>query len=101
MSALEAQVQFVDTKVDAQTVIGKATEADVAKMKSVVDEAIGKIELRIMEVEARALAAASPRARFGERPSEGYIPQKELMPKKLQRQARGLEGLARGRPRLD
>ena len=81
MAALEAQVQLVEVKADAQAASGKATEVDVAKMKSVVDEAIGKIERRIMEVEARALAAASPRASFGERPSEGYIPQKELMPK--------------------
>ena len=85
MAALEAQVQMVDVKADAQAAAGKAMEAVHAMTRSVVDEVVGRMERRLKAVEetlaAGALGFSSPRARLPERPSEGYIPQKDLMPK--------------------
>ena len=85
VAALEAVVQLVETKTDAHAASSQATDAEIAKVKSVVDQVVGGMERRLKAVEeslaAGALGFLSPRARLPERPSEGYIPQKDLMPK--------------------
>ena len=75
VAALEAELQLVDTRVDAYTTAGKAMEADIARVKSVVDDVVGRMERRLKAAEdalaAGALGFSSPRARLPERPSEG------------------------------
>ena len=61
-AAIEAKLQLVDVKVDSVEIAENALEGRV----------------RMLEDGDRD---SSLRARFPQRPNEGYIPQKQLMPK--------------------
>jgi len=61
-AAIEAEMQMIDVKVDMVEAEGDTLEG------------------RVKELEERD-RDSSLRARFPQRPSEGYIPQKQLMPK--------------------
>ena len=83
--AMEVAVQLVETQTDANAASGQATDAEISRVKLLVDQAVGAVERRLKAVEdalaAGALGYGSPRANVPERPSEGYIPQKDLIPK--------------------
>ena len=85
VAALEAVVQLVETKTDAHAASGRATDAEVARMKSVVVEVVGGMVRRLKAGEetlaagTRGSPASGPDSR--EKTPERYIPQKDRMPK--------------------
>ena len=62
MVAMEAQIQMIDVKADAQSAAGKAmaTDAQVShsRTQAVVEEVIGKMERRLKAVEETLAAGA-------------------------------------------
>ena len=72
--ALEAVVQMVEAKTDAQAAGGRATNAEITKMKSAVDEAIARIERRLVETEAKAVGAANLRVSSTDRSQTDTFP---------------------------
>ena len=75
---------MIDVKADAQSAAGKAMKVEAQavhfRTQTLVDEAIEKIERRLKVVEEGG-RVSSLRGGLPQRPSEGYIPQKQLMPK--------------------
>ena len=82
---MEVAVQLVETQSDANAASGQATDAEISRMKLLVDQAVAAVERRVKAVEnalaVGALGHRTPREEMSGRPTEGYIPQKDLIPK--------------------
>ena len=85
VAAIEVAVQLVETQSDANAASGQATDAEISRMKLLVDQAVAAVERRVKAVEnalaVGALGHRTPRDDMSGRPDEGYIPKKDLIPK--------------------
>ena len=82
---MEANFELLNAQVDAQAASGQATDTEMARVKALVDQAIGGVDRRLKAMEdalvAGSLGHRTPREDMPGRPAEGYIPQKDLIPK--------------------